>query len=181
MTQTIIEWVKASGVIIAAVSLYLSYRQLRSNIRWNRINATYTYLPETVFVEREPAAATALQAVGIDLYKQQEPVTTQIVTAIIDDSNAFKEVKDFLNMFEDYATAYKAQAIDQNHAYQLSASRFILYYRVFQPFIEELRAKRRNPKIWLQFDLLVTEDWYPRQKEEIRKLKNQQHPFAKYP
>jgi hypothetical protein len=170
MTQTIIEWIKASGTIIAAVSLYLAYRQLRASVRWNRIDATYAFLPETVYLERERAAANALLGIEIDLYKQEKPLTPEIVTSILNDSNVFKEAKDFLNLFEDYATAYKAEAVDHDHAYLLSASRFIRYFQVFQPFIRELRARRENPMIWREFELLVTKDWSVRQKQEIEKV-----------
>lgn len=43
MLQSVTEWIKALGTVIAAVSLYLAYRQLRANIRWNRVNASFTY------------------------------------------------------------------------------------------------------------------------------------------
>ena len=107
IVQTILEWIKAAGIIIAAISLYLSYRQLqanlrwiRSNIRWNRINATYSYLPETVYLERERAVQEALKPLDIDVYRRREPITAEQLAKIMDDSNsdAFKQVKDFLNL-----------------------------------------------------------------------------------
>ena len=169
MTQTIIEWLKAIGTVIAAVSLYLAYRQLRANIRWNRVNATFTYLPETTYIEREHAAATELEPVGIDLYKQEQPLAAETVTRILSDSHVFRKVKDFLNLFEDYATAYKAKAIDRDLSYILIASRFIRYYVMFKPLIEAVRDQSKNEMYWIEFERLVTDDWQPRQKKEIEK------------
>ena len=162
-----IEWIKAAGAVLAAISLYLAYRQLRANVRWNRINATFTYLPETFFLERERAAATALESIGVDLYKQSKPLEAQTVASLLDNSNVFKEAKDFLNLFENYAAACRAGAIDPDHSYILNASQFIRYFEVFQPLIKELRIRRNNEMFWSEFERLVTKHWKPRQDKEI--------------
>jgi hypothetical protein len=168
MAHDLVEWLKAIGILIAAVSLYLAYRQFRATLRWNRINATFTYLPEAVYLEREGAAANALQAIGVDLYKQEKPLSAEAVMRILDDSQIFKNAKDFLNQFEDYAAAYRAHAIDRDHSYLLSASRFIRHYEIFRPLIDELRHQRKNPMYLREFEKLVTEDWLPRRTTEIK-------------
>lgn len=162
-----IEWIKAAGTVFAAISLYLAYRQLRANVRWNRINATFTYLPEAFFLERERAAATALETIDVDLYKQSKPLEAQAVAALLDNSNVFKEAKDFLNLFENYAAAYKAGAVDPDHSYILNAGQFIRYFEVFQPLIKETRVRRNNEMFWSEFERLVAKHWKPRQCKEI--------------
>lgn len=86
---------------------------------------------------------------------------------ILDDTHVYKEAKDFINLFEDYATAYKANAIDRDLAYKLSASRVIRYYKVFKPLIDGLRQQLNNQMYWREFERLVTKDWQPHRIEEI--------------
>jgi len=172
INSTIIESIKALGTIIAAASLFLGYMQLRANVRWNRLNATYSYLPETVYLERERAVAKILEPLKVDLYQQKEPLTDDVIKAIMENPNVFKEVKDFLNMFEDYATAYKAKAIDRNHACLLNATRYIRYFHVFKPFIEELRSSRKNVMYYWQFQWLVTKDWTGRQDKQAKRIED---------
>jgi len=168
-TQNILEWIKAAGTVFAAISLYLAYRQLRANVRWNRINSTFTYLPEAFFLERERAAAAAIQMLHIDLYKQLAPLDASTVDAILANSDVFKELKDFLNMFENYSAAYKAGAIDPDHSYILNASQFIRYLDIFYPLITRVRKERDNRLFWIEFERLA-EHWRKRQKEELKSL-----------
>lgn len=180
MVNTIFEGLKAVGTVIAGIGLYLAYRQLRASIRWNRINATFTYLPEAVYIERERAAAEAMKTIGIDLYQQELPIERKTVDQIFNDSQVFKEAKDFLNMFETYAAAYKANAVDRDHSYGLNASQFIRYYVVFKPFIYELRSRRKNNKFWMKFERLVQKDWLERQEKEIEELARAQDKTGGY-
>ena len=159
--EMVLEWIKAAGTVFAAISLYLAYRQLRANVRWNRINATFSYLSEPFFLERERGAAAALKGVGIELYEQSTPLAAPAVDAILADSNVFREVKDFLNLFENYAAAHKAGAIDPDHSYILNASQFIRYFEVFEPLIEQVQ--HRKPMFWVEFERLTPRDWKKRQ------------------
>ena len=175
MIQTRLEWLKAVGAIvtavgaiIAAVSLYLAYLQLQASIRWNKINATFTYLPEAMFQESERAAARALATIDVDLYKQEQPLTPEAVARVLGDSQVLSETKNFINLFELYATAYKAGAIDNTHSYVLSGSQFIRYYFVFKPLIDTIRSQRKNDMYWVEFETLVIEDWQIRQSKEIK-------------
>jgi len=184
MSHEIFEYIKAVATVIAAISLYLGYRQLRANVRWNRINATFSYLPAALVIEREHAVAAALKLVDIDFYKQQEPLAPEVVQKILADSNVFREVKDLLNLFEDYATAYKAGAIDPDYSYILSASQFIKYHTVFSPLIKALRFERKNDMYWIEFEKLVLDQWQIRLNDEIRKaalLREEGRKGATYP
>jgi len=167
--SAMLEWIKAAGTVFAAISLYLAYRQLRANVRWNRINATFTYLPEALFIERERAAAAALETIEKDLYQQTTSLEPKAVDALLNNSNAFRDVKDFLNLLENYAAAHKAGAIDPDHSYILNASQFIRYYDVFQTLIEKIRSERNNEMFWVEFEVLANEKWRPRQKDEIER------------
>jgi Domain of unknown function (DUF4760) len=163
--QTFLEWLKALGTVVAACSLLFGFLQLRRNMRWNRINATFTYLPEMTYLAREREAANALGKVSVDLYKQDGPLADSAVTKILDDSLLFREVKDFLNLFEDYAKAYWANAIDREQSYLSSVSRFIRNFDIFKPVIVAVREQRKRPHYWLEFENLVTK-WQKRQAKE---------------
>lgn len=171
MTQnsftTVLELVKALGTVIAATGLYLTYRQIRATVRWNRINATFTYLPDAIFAERERAVAREMTEFGIDLHQVDRELSPEAVTGIMRESRSFAVIKDFLNLFEGYATAYQAKAIDKDQAYVLVASQFIRYFTIFKPLIVELRKRRSSETYWSEFQRVV-EEWQVRQKAELK-------------
>src|ERR1700746_2735198 len=144
----VVEWLKAGGTVIGAIGVSLAYYQVRKAVRWNKVNATFTYLNSAAIVERERKAAEALASLGINLYMQNSTLSDDAVDRIRQNPDIYKEVKDFLNVFEGYATALNAGALDKELAYNLRADRFIRHYEIFEIFIEKERSAMSNDMYW---------------------------------
>ena len=168
----ITEWISALSALVSAVvgivllfQIALAKKQLYNSINWNKINATFTYLTDAVIMERERATAESLKKIDIDLYSRREPVSEQQANSILHDTNTNREVKDFLNVFEGYATAINSGAIDENLAYHLRADRFIRHFEIFKSFINASRNQLQNEMYWIEMERIYRK-WKPRRQKE---------------
>jgi hypothetical protein len=161
----LVEWLKAGSTLIGAAGVSLAYYQIRKAVRWNKVNATFTYLNNTAIMERERKAAEALDNLGINLYLQTSTLDENVVVQIRQDPNIYKEIKELLNLFEGYATALNAGALDYELAYNLRADRFIRHFDIFECFIKKERAAMDNDMYWVEMER-VHDKWKPRRERE---------------
>src|ERR1051326_2780500 len=98
-TQLIFEWIKMCGLLITAVGVCLAYHQFRAAVRWNKLNASFSFLSSDTLMGRERAAADAMLPLGVDLHYTTTPLDSKTVAAIFNDTKVFREVKELLNVF----------------------------------------------------------------------------------
>lgn len=179
-TPNITDWLEAVGTVITAlVSLFLlrqitlTKEQLESTVKWNKVNATFTYFTNAMFMERERIVSEVLSKLGIDLYLTEESLDDHIVKEILNDPLKYREVKDFLNLLEDYAAAVRVGAFDPDCSYNIMSEIIPRYKKVFMPFIKELRDIKKNELVFIELEnvALVWESRYEKEKqEELKKL-----------
>lgn len=189
--EIIPEWLQGIGSLIAAVtSLFLLYQvvllkrqltqgaeqlrqakqQLESGIQWNKLNAAFTYFNSDVVLQKERSAARSLVAVGFDLHNGRVPLAPAQVDDLKKNFEQFADVKDFLNLIEDYCTAVRIGAIDDDAAYAMMGGMVIRWNQSLHAFIEERRKSLDDPDVFCELENLARawgeRDAQTRQKRE---------------
>jgi hypothetical protein len=118
-----------------------------------------------MFLVRERAASEALEALGVNIYATAEPLNDKTVGDVFADSKKYREVKDFLNLLEDYASAVRVGALDADCSYGIMSGIVLRYTRVFMPFITKLRTDGDDDELYLELERLSL-DWQSRYERE---------------
>src|SRR5688572_6389993 len=153
------DWIQAAAAIItAAVSIILlrqlsllkeqvrlAQEQLRSGVEWNKLNAAFMYYNSDLVLQREKDVAAALAKAGINFHVQRDPLSAEAVEAIYADVDVFGDVKNFLSLIEDYCTAVRIGAIDEDAAFAMNSALIMRWERVFSPFIDRRRLDVGDP------------------------------------
>lgn len=151
--------------------LEIARRQMETSIQWNKLNATFTYFTNDIFMQRERAMVRRFSSLKVNLYRETEPINNEILDAIYNDVDAFMEVKDFLNLLEDYATAVRVGALDRDCSYAIMAAIIIRYARVLMPFIVRARKEMDNQQYYIELEKVAL-DWGSRfQIEKAEQMK----------
>jgi hypothetical protein len=181
-------WIQAiSSLIAAATSVFLLYQvvllkrqlmqgaeqlsqakeQLESGVQWNKLNAAFTYFNSDIVLQKERAAARSLASVGFDFFNSQSSVTPAQVLKLQADLDHFANVKDLLNLVEDYCTAVRIGAIDDDAAYAMMSGMVIRWHRNLRGFIEERRETLKDPECYCELEKLAAV-WGRRDEENQR-------------
>jgi hypothetical protein len=150
-----------------AEQLLQAKQQLASGVQWNKLNAAFTYFHSDVVLQKERAAARSLQKVGFDLHTEKGPLTPAQVDLLKGDFDQFADVKDFLNLLEDYCTAVRIGAIDDNAAYAMMSGMIIRWQRSLRAFVDERRKNVGDSEVFCELEALA-ERWATRDAENRR-------------
>jgi hypothetical protein len=178
-TPSITDWLQAgSAMVTAAISFFVLYQlrltqqQIRlareeahRTVTWNKLNATFTFLNDSVFSERERAAAEYLNHFGIELIHATEPLNRGTVEQLRNDFEACFHLKALLNLMEDWATAVKVGLVDHETAYATISGQFIRYGGVLMPFIESHREITNDDEFYIEFERIYLE-WKARSERD---------------
>lgn len=147
----------------------LMERQVESAVQWNKLNAAFTYYNSDLVLQRESDAATALAGLGIDFHTQREALTIGQVDEIAASAEIFARVKGFLSLIEDYCTAVRIGAIDEDAAFAMNSALIMRWESVFRPFIDYRRVTTGDSEAFCEIEKLAKE-W--RAKENARSASN---------
>ena len=168
-------WLLKKQVDILQDQLRLTKDQLESGVKWNRLNAAFTFFHSEVVLSRERAAAAALHKLGINLYNTTEALPPEIISKILRDWDALADVRDFLSLVEDYATGIHHGAIDEDAAFAMMSGLIIRWSTVFRPFIEARRLEVHDRLAYSEFDQLA-ERWRIRDGQDAVEPTNPSRP-----
>lgn len=160
--------------MLSQKQLMLSQEQLRLSIAETRLRAIYELFPNETYIEREAAAAQALSKRGVDWYHQSEELGSDVVNALFKQENAhdFKDIKAFLNFFEDFALALRSGLLEEESAYALMGSVVTRVYDVFKPLILHRRKEMDRFRAWIELELLAGK-WKPKLLSSEAQIKNE--------
>ena len=185
-TSSLPAWLQAIAAIVTAVvsffvlrQLSLAKRQLELTVnqidlarvqmklgtQWNKLNATFTYFTNEMFIERERAVADKLSSIGVDLYIANKPLNDDIVQKMIEDKSIYRDTKDYLNLIEDYAAAVRVGALDYDCSYAIMSGIIVRYHQVFLPFIKRLRNDFDDHECYIEIEKLAL-DWQAKYEHE---------------
>jgi hypothetical protein len=188
-TESVTDWIQAlssaASAIITAILLYQvsllkaqvkqgsgqleqAKRQLESGVQWNKLNAAFTYFNSDIVLQKERAAAKSLQGVGFDLYSSSTPLTNDQLAKLKENHDSFADTKDFLNLVEDYCTAVRIGAIDEDAAYAMMSGMVIRWNRLLGTFIADRRRVLDDPEALCELERLAT-TWSVKDEENRRK------------
>lgn len=153
---------------LGLISLGLLWYQLRLSTRWNKLQGQANFLNRSLD-EQEGKLQGAFQPIGIDFFKQIEPLTEAQSLAIWQDSNAFLEAKTYLNAFEDIGAAVRIGFVDADFAFALESARLLKAWRIFSPLIRHIRDYHSDHAIYNELEN-VANDWESRLTEEAAQL-----------
>jgi len=170
--QTIAQLITSALSLLLIIQVYLAKEQIKLGIRWNKLSATFTFFTNDTFVKIELPAAEMLKALGVDLYRRREPLDDTTVKAILEDPDKFKEIKAWLNLLEDYATAVHVGVLEPDSSFDLMADVIIRNFQIFKPIIDCIREEMNNIRVWIELEKLALK-WETRQQREIIDLEEQ--------
>lgn len=179
---SVTDWMQAWAQIVTAVvtvllllTLVLTRRQVKltreqieSAVRWNRINATFTFFSTEQLAKPERAMVKSLQKLGINYHQQLAALTARQLEAICGNAEVLIDVKEFLNMLDDYATAVRSGALDADTAFAMMRYVVSRHYRTFKPFIQRRRRETDDQSVYCELEGLA-EAWLTRAEEERRR------------
>lgn len=171
MAPSITDWIQALGAAATAVislfvllqirlaseQLKLSREQTDKEILWNKLNATFVFLNGEHFDQKERRLAVRLLPLGLNLLYATEPISEEMVGRIREDVDVYAEVKSFLNLLEDYATAVRVGVVDAESAYAIISGQLIRYGNVMMPLIQKDRAITDDDEFYIEFEKLYLE------------------------
>lgn len=157
---------------LRALRLISARQQYDATVEWNKLSASFTFFKNESFTLREQEAAEALTAHNVNLYQQMDRLTGPIVLAIIEDVNTFRQVKAFLNLFEEYAAAVHAKVLDHDTAFALMSAVVVRHYNIFAEVIAKRREQLGQGALWVELEKLALK-WETPLKEEDLKLKTE--------
>ena len=157
----------ASGALVALVSLLLlrqlsllreqndlSRKQLDEANKWNKRNATFSFIsPEQHFAQAE-AIRVILKKKGIDA-RDFAPLDDSQTTALIEDEEAYHGLVDALNFYEHYAVAANSGLFDDDAAFNLDSAAVVRLFRRFERFIERVRDRVGVRAIYIDLEKLA--------------------------
>lgn len=168
--ETWLQPIATSVAAIAAVFLLLQIlllkRQIQLSTKWNKLSITFTCFSIDRFVERERRADDALNSINIDILHRDTPLDNNEIKLIWENRKVFRQIKDYLNLIEEFAAAVLVGALDPDCAYAILNHRINTVATVYQPFIDYAREKLENNKIYIEFEKLSTK-WKERHLKEI--------------
>jgi hypothetical protein len=153
---------------LGAEHLKQAKQELESGVQWNRLNAAFTYFNSDMVLQKERVAAKSLAGIGFDFYNSQEPLEPGHVEQINSSVDVFADVKDFLNLIEDYCTAVRIGAIDDDAAYAMMSGMVIRWAIILKPFIDYRRHALGDQEAFCELEKLA-EAWRIKDQENCRK------------
>ncbi|MEM7480441.1 MAG: DUF4760 domain-containing protein [Acidobacteriota bacterium] len=160
-TPNLADWMQAWGSVATAgisflllLQLAILWRQLRSASQWNKLNAAFTYFSTDVIMDRERAANEALGICDFDLVNSDNALTEAQLLTLKKDKDAYQEVKNFLNIIEDYSTAVHLGAIDEEAAYNMISVLLTRWVKLLRTFIDDRRVMLGNERIYGELERL---------------------------
>lgn len=144
-----------AAIYLTREQIRLAKEEIKSVDRWNRITATFTFFTTNTLAEPENKAADALRGIGVDLQRQNTPLTPEQLARLVDDHQAFAGVKVYLNTLEDYAVAVTCGALDEDTAYRMMSHVVARHYRVFRPLLELRRSELADSSIYCEIEQLA--------------------------
>ena len=171
-SPAITDWIQAAAAVLTAVvsvillrQLTLAKNQLESGVKWNKLNAAFTYFNSDLVLQREQEVAEALTKAGVDFYAQTTPLTNVQLDAIHNDRSIYIAVRSFLNLIEDYCTAVHIGAIDEDAAFAMNSALIMRWHAVFGPLIDRRRVETGDAESLCEIEKLAIA-W--RKKDELR-------------
>jgi len=177
LNATIADWLEAIASLVAAIVGLILLRQLKlmqvqvehaateleSGVQWNKLNAAFTYFSTDLLLASERKAIAALRHAGFDLLFSETALNQEQLAALKQDSDRYLDVKDLLNVLEDYCTAVRVGAIDSDAAYEMMGGFVVRFQRLLRPVIADRRSI--DPKVFCELESLADE-WGRRFAEE---------------
>jgi hypothetical protein len=186
-STTIVDWIQGIASAVAAIVAIILLKQLHllgkqlhlmreqveqsaeafaASIQWNKINAAFTYFSSEVILKSERAASKALESVGFDVKDAEQPLGQDNLAKLKENLDYFYDVKDFLNLLEDYCTAVQAGAIDEDAAYAMNSGFIVRFQYLLEPFIVDRKEFLKDPEVYCELEKLAT-TWRARDKERL--------------
>lgn len=171
-TSSATDWIQAGAAVITTIVSLILLRQLsllkkqvalakdelESGVKWNKLNAAFMYYNSDLVIQREKEAAEALEKAGVQFYRQNTPLTTEQLDAIHSDKVIFVSVRNFLNLIEDYCTAVRIGAIDEDAAFAMNSALIMRWYVLFEPLIDRRRVETGDAESLCELEKLA-KDW----------------------
>jgi hypothetical protein len=185
LAPSITDWISAAATSVSAVvAIFLLYQlylakeqlaltqaQLNSGIKWNQMNAVFTYFGMEEYAQRRSAVAEVLKKQGIEFEGRREALAPEIVEVLMQGDN-YGTVQRFLNYLEYCAAVIRTGVAEPNTSYALMGGIITIQYGVFRPFIEKRRELTNNLRVWAELEKLAL-DWQIRRTQEASKLEEQ--------
>lgn len=149
--------------------LKFTKEQIGFSNQWNKLNATFSFFPLDRFHKYRKQTAIALKKY-INLYTLNSPISEEMARKIYDDNEAYRELGNYIDLFEEYSTAVNAGVLDKDCSYRLHGSSLPSVQKCFQPFINLIREKKNDETIYIEIEKLILE-WQERIQSEASKEK----------
>lgn len=176
ITTIIFDGISSASTFLIALFTYkllsqltFAKEQIYSSNQWNKLNATFSFFPLDRFHEYEKQTAIALKEY-INLYTLNSPISEEMAKKIFDDKKAYMELKNYIDLFEEYSNAVKAGVLDKDCSYRLHGALLPSVQKYFQPFINLIREKKNDNTILIEIEKLSLE-WQERTQSEASKEK----------
>lgn len=132
------------GVLIV-VQLALAVREQKRTKNWNRASAAFTFFDNEMFERRELAVLDFLESKGIKFYERRDrPLTREEARQLIEDRNGCNALRNYLNLFEDYAIAIEVGVVDRRVALRQMSDVVTSLVIFYKECIHLIRFRRRN-------------------------------------
>lgn len=149
--ETILPIIELIISIIGLSGIFLLWWQIRETTKWNKIKSNHLV---TTKDEDEAESELFLNAknIGINLKLRKKPLTKKEVNSIINDDNTYFSIAKLLMYVENNCFAINTGIVDFKLAYQAYSPRIIWIYKVFHPYIKEIKNKYKDDLIYCELE-----------------------------
>lgn len=134
---------------VALFSVLLAWRQMSQTVRWNKLQAHHSFFRETPNRQLEKQVYEHAARIGVSIDRAVPPVDLGKIYA---DRDALFAVKAYLDEYEELCTAVNVGTVDEDLAFAIDSARVLKAYRVFDPFIRELRERLKNEELYVELE-----------------------------
>jgi hypothetical protein len=161
------DWVPLFQLIIttlALISILLLWWQIRESRLWNKLHTKENYADAISMENIAKQMRDALAKLKIDIRLRSEKLSEQEVRKIMGDPDADYAVRTVLNDIENLCAAIQIGAADADLCYAVHSTRVVRAYKIFKPYIEQLREQLNDSEIYIELEK-VGLDWQKKQME----------------
>lgn len=136
---------------VGLISLWLLWWQIRESQIWNKLNTQHSITNPDTISRLDRQVCDALKKIGIAPTDLNRNLTDDEVNKVFANDDAYFAAKALLADLENMSAALSIGVADPDYSYAVHSSRLLRAYKIFKPFIEQLRHRHNDSEIFIEF------------------------------
>ena len=166
--KTILPILQFAVSVLGLGAIALLWWQIKDFSKWNKLKSPFSFVSSEEDIA-ETETLTKSKAIGIELKLRRIPLTNEEVNKIIENDDAYNAIMRFLTFAENNSLAINAGIVDKKMAHASHASRIREIYKLYAPFIQELRRRYDDDLLYIELEQVALEASKVKEEKDLEK------------